>query len=330
MEKKRYKVFISYSRKDYLDKDNVPIADSTVGRIVNALKQNGIEVWIDIHDHYAGENFPKKLAKQIREVDKFLFVSSFNSNESDWVAKEINYASLNKKNIIPLRIDDTSFNENFDILLAGIDYIDFYKNEEKAIEEIVQIITGETTSVVPTKKTKFLTLVKMLLSIVMVFITVFGFFGSIGFAVGYYENIEDAESLVSDAFRNNQFSAVDNHTLKYAGRTMSFTFDVEKDKLKIIKTKSNLIEYSFESITLATAIPIAFSNLFKSTRYLGNGKTKAGYIIAGSVGIIFGYGVGKPLGKSYAVSKNEDNLEELFEDKYTIKMMKQKLSLIYQ
>ena len=113
-------------------------------------------------------------------------------------------------------------------------------------------------------------------------------------------------------------------------KTMSFTFDVEKEKIKVIKEKSNLIEYSIESISMASAIPLAFSNLFKSAKYMGNSKAKVGYIIAGSVGIIIGYGVGKPLGKSYAISKNEDALEEIFEDRSTIQMMKQKLSLIYQ
>lgn len=150
-----YNVFISYSRKDYLGKDNVPMTDSAVGRIVESLKQNKIDVWIDIHDHYAGENVPMKLAKQIREADNILFVSSHNSNESDWVAKEINYAYKHKKNIIPLRIDDTSFNESFDILLTDIDYIDFFRNEENAIAEIVKIITDETITKVPSKKKKF-------------------------------------------------------------------------------------------------------------------------------------------------------------------------------
>lgn len=165
---------------------------------------------------------------------------------------------------------------------------------------------------------------------VSVFIVVFCLFGTIGYAVGYYENIEDVESLMSNAFRNNQFSAIDKHTLQYTGKTMTFTFDVEKETIKFVKEKPDLIEYSFESITFATAIPIAFSNLFKSARYLGNGKSKAGYIIAGSIGIIFGYGVGKPLGRHAAISKNEEALREMFEDKSTIEMMKQKLSLIYQ
>lgn len=325
-----HNVFISYSRKDYLDKNNVPIADSAVGKIVDALKQNGIEVWLDIHDHYAGENFPKKLARQIREADTILFVSSLDSNKSDWVAKEISYADKHKKRIVPVRIDQTLFNENFDILLTGIEHIDFFKNKEKAIKEIVQIITDGTITVAPTKKKKFFRFNKFLLSFALTFIAIFGFFGSVGFAVGYYENIEDTETLISDAFRSNQFSAIDNHTLKYTGETVSFTFDVEKEKLKVIKEESNLIEYSFESITFATAIPIAFSNLFKTAKYTGNGKAKAGYIIAGAVAIFFGYGIGKPLGKSYAISKNEDALEEIFEDRSTIEQMKQKLSLIYQ
>lgn len=330
MEQKKYNAFISYSRKDYLNKDNVPIADSAVGRIVNVLQQNGIEVWIDIHNHYAGEVFPKKLGKQIREADKIIFVSSINSNESDWVSKELNYAYQHKKTIIPIRIDETSFNEDFDILLAGIDYIDHYKNEEKAFEQLVQILNDTVAPAVSIKKSNFLSFIKLFFSFLFVFITVFGLFGSVGFAVGYFENIENTESLVSEAFRNNQFSAIDNHTLKYAGKTVSFTFDVENEKLKVIKEKSTLIEYSIESITLATAIPVAFSNLFKSARYMGNGKAKVGYIITGSIGIILGYGVGKPLGKSYAISRNEDALEEIFEDKSTIEMMKQKLNLIYQ
>ncbi|MBR6591808.1 MAG: toll/interleukin-1 receptor domain-containing protein [Prevotella sp.] len=330
MEQMKYNAFISYSRKDYLNKDNVPIADSAVGRIVNVLKQNGIEVWIDIHDHYAGEVFPKKLGKQIREADNILFVSSFNSNESDWVAKELNYAYQHNKTIIPIRIDETPFNEDFDILLAGIDYIDYYKNEDESFDQLVQILSDSTAPIVPIKRTTFLMFVKLLFSFFFIFIAVFGILGSVGFAVGYFENIENTESLVSEAFRNNQFSAIDNHTLKYVGKTVSFTFDVEKEKLKVIKEKSTLIEYSIESITLATAIPLAFSNLFKSARHMGNGKTKVGYIITGSIGIIIGYGIGKPLGKSYAISKNEDALEEIFEDKSTIEMMKQKLLLIYQ
>ena len=324
------KVFISYSRKDYLDDNNNPISESDVGRIIDALKRNDIEVWIDIHDHYAGDNVPKKLAKKIREADKILFISSHNSNVSDWVAKEINYASEHKKNIIPLRIDKTPFNENFDILLEGIDYIEYYRNGDKAIEKLLQILNIEAASIKPKRKTVFFQLIKLLSLFVCIFIFVFGFFGSVGFAVGYFENIEDAESLNKEAFRYNQFSAIDSHTLKYDGKMMSFTFDVDEKRLEVIKEKSNLIEYSFESITFATAIPIAFSNLFKSAKYMGSSKTKAGYIIAGSLGIIFGYGVGKPLGKSFAISKNEDALKEFFENESIVTEMKQKLSLIYQ
>ena len=70
------KVFISYSRKDYIDNNNNPKEDSAVGRIVDTLKQNGIEVWIDINAHYAAEYFAEVLAKQIRKADKIVFISS--------------------------------------------------------------------------------------------------------------------------------------------------------------------------------------------------------------------------------------------------------------
>ena len=331
------KVFISYSRKDYIDNNNNPKEDSAVGRIVDTLKQNGIEVWIDINAHYAAEYFAEVLAKQIRKADKIVFISSANSNatDSEYIRKEIDYASSRKKPIVPILIDQSPFNDKFDFHLSGLDFIEFYKNEDKALEKLVLSLTernesNEKNVVIPQKKTSVFSILKTAISFILVFFVVFGFFASIGFAVGYYDKKMDVETTMNEAFRENRFTAIDSHTLQYSGNSMSFTFDVETTKLKMIKEKTDLIEFSFESVTMATAIPIAFKNLFKSSRAAGNGKTRVGFLIVGSVAILCGYGIGKPLGESSAMSSNEDEIRDYFEKETTTEMMRQKLNLIYQ
>ncbi len=327
------KVFISYSRKDYIDENNNPIEESAVGRIVETLELNGIEVWIDINTHYGDKYFTEVLAKKIQQADKVLFISSANSNESDWVEKEIIYANEHKRPIVTLLIDESPFNNAFGILVAGFNYIEYYKNEKKALEKLVLDVNDEEQAgsvVIPKPRISILKALKLAVSFILVFLVVFSVFACIGFAVGYYKNLADVNNAMKEAFRENRFTAIDNHTLQYSGETMSFTFDVETTKLKMAKKQTGLIEYSLESITLATAIPIAFKNLLKSSQFAGNGKTKASYLIIGSVAIIFGYGIGEPLGKSSAISHNEDELREFFDKEANIEIMKQKLALIYQ
>ena len=109
-EQHKKKVFISYSRQDYLDSSNKPIDDSTVGTIVSALKGNGVDVWLDVSANYTGEYFSKVLAA--------IFLSSAKSNVSEWVSKEISFSIDNKKTIIPVKLDDTKYNLDFALGLS--------------------------------------------------------------------------------------------------------------------------------------------------------------------------------------------------------------------
>lgn len=59
-----------------------------------------------------------------------LFLSSENSNKSPNVVKEIGLAVKNDKPIIPIKIDSTSYDENIEYDLCGIDYIEYDKTPE--------------------------------------------------------------------------------------------------------------------------------------------------------------------------------------------------------
>jgi len=112
-EKKRtYDLFISYSRQD----------EGFVSQLTKRLDAWGYTYWIDVNGIESGDVFKKNIVKAIKASEVVVFVSSKASNESPWTIKEVNYALHNKKPIIPIRIDETEYNE---VLLFDLDVLDY-------------------------------------------------------------------------------------------------------------------------------------------------------------------------------------------------------------
>ena len=112
MERVMYDVFISYSRKDYVDEHKNVIPGNEVSKIKEALTQAGITYWFDENGVYAGDEFARLIARNIKASKVFVFLSTVNSNESEWTADEISTAHMLKKKIIPVRIDDSVYHED--------------------------------------------------------------------------------------------------------------------------------------------------------------------------------------------------------------------------
>lgn len=136
-----YDVFISYSRKDYVDGNKNIIAGNAITRLTKAFDKNGISYWIDEKGIYSGDRFAKLIANSIKGCKVFLFVSSESSNASEWTVGEIAVAREYKKKIIPFRIDDSPYNENVIVYLAPIDYASYVESPEKSIKKVVESIT---------------------------------------------------------------------------------------------------------------------------------------------------------------------------------------------
>lgn len=115
-------VFISYSRKD------TAIVDQFVDRLTDA----GYSVWIDRDGIYSGDEFKKKIVQAIKKSSIVLFFSSVNSNASDWTIKEISYSLKKGKTIIPIRLDDSEYEDNIDFDLVNIDFIQSDPNQPSA------------------------------------------------------------------------------------------------------------------------------------------------------------------------------------------------------
>lgn len=102
-------VFVSYSRKD--------IEYAT--QLVSAIRANQIPVWIDSHIQ-PGETWPKEIHDAISNSFAVVVVMTPNSAESEWVQKEILWASRKKIIAIPLLLKECEFFGLHDIQYADV------------------------------------------------------------------------------------------------------------------------------------------------------------------------------------------------------------------
>jgi hypothetical protein len=90
-------IFISYSKKDIIYAE----------KLINALRREGFNPWLDIQGLEAGTYWPDRLHKAIKSCDAYIVIVSRNSKNSKWVPEELIVAKTKGKPIFPLCLDDT-------------------------------------------------------------------------------------------------------------------------------------------------------------------------------------------------------------------------------
>jgi hypothetical protein len=90
-------IFISYSKKDVVHAE----------KLINALKREGFDPWVDMEGLHPGTYWRERLEKQIKNCDAYLLIISRNSKKSKWVREELEEARNQDKPIFTLRLDQT-------------------------------------------------------------------------------------------------------------------------------------------------------------------------------------------------------------------------------
>ena len=87
--------FISYSRTDTTQKQN----------IIKQLRARGINLWVDIENLVPGSPaWEREIERAIRNAAGIIVLLSPDSNNSEWVRREISFAQQNDKQIFPVLI----------------------------------------------------------------------------------------------------------------------------------------------------------------------------------------------------------------------------------
>ena len=130
------RVFISYSLQD----------TDVVTRIVNSIKQDGHEVFVDCLQTKSGDNIQQKVAESLAQADALVIMVSENSFKSPWVQREVTAIALHdiskrECRVIPVRIDKSPLPS----YLADRAYLDLTKDFEGGLRRLRQALAVPTT-----------------------------------------------------------------------------------------------------------------------------------------------------------------------------------------
>ena len=124
--------FISYSRAD----------EQFALELAKKLRTSGANVWIDQIDIQAGERWDRAIEDALEASDGLLILLSRTSVESDNVMDEVSYALEEKKDVIPILVEDCEI----PFRLRRLQYIDLSRNDDKSFGRLLQAIKLEEQS----------------------------------------------------------------------------------------------------------------------------------------------------------------------------------------
>ncbi|HEX6034860.1 MAG TPA: TIR domain-containing protein [Anaerolineales bacterium] len=128
------RVFISYSRRD------TEIVDS----IVQAMKQAGLDVWIDRQDIQAGNTWRVQIVQAIDTCTAFVLMLSPSSAASDNVRKEIDLAQDSGRMIFPIMLEPVRLPAEIRYQLAGLQFINVQMlGLEKAVHQLISTVSAQ-------------------------------------------------------------------------------------------------------------------------------------------------------------------------------------------
>ena len=125
-------VFISYSSKE--------LQVATQIRMV--LEANGINCWMAPKSIPAGSDYGTEIPKAIEKCKVLLLILSEQSQQSQWVPKEIGMAIGLGKVVVPFHIDNSTITEAFNFYLTNSQRIDAYNRSSDVFQELTDRIKG--------------------------------------------------------------------------------------------------------------------------------------------------------------------------------------------
>lgn len=136
----KYDVFISYSRKDYVDKVGNPLEGNAISELLDFLDKNNVTYWFDKDGISGGSEFLEVITDAITDSKMMVFVSSQHSNASFWTTGEIFEALEQEMLIVPFKIDNSEYNKKFRLMMRPLDFIEYFANPEIAFDSLLKAI----------------------------------------------------------------------------------------------------------------------------------------------------------------------------------------------
>lgn len=133
-------VFISYSTKEQSSADAMKIL----------LEKQAIQTWMAPGDIPAGSRYAQVINKAVKECSCFILMLSESSQNSVWVAKEVERAINYRKPIIPVQLENLVLNDEFELYISTDQVVAVKKIDIESPE--IQKILSSAISITKTSK----------------------------------------------------------------------------------------------------------------------------------------------------------------------------------
>ena len=118
--------FMSYSREDTVKQR----------RVIKELRERGINIWVDIENLTPGTpTWEREIEKAIRDATGIIVLLSPESNNSEWVRREISFGEQHRKRIFPVLIEGDDFTST-PLRLANHQHVDLRTKYEAGLDEL--------------------------------------------------------------------------------------------------------------------------------------------------------------------------------------------------
>lgn len=122
--------FISYSRTDTTQKQN----------IVKQLRARGINLWVDIENLVPGTPaWEREIERAIRSAAGIIVLLSPESNNSEWVRREISFAEQHEKQVFPVLIHGDE-DDSIPLRLSNHQRVDLRRNYNNGLDELADAL----------------------------------------------------------------------------------------------------------------------------------------------------------------------------------------------
>jgi len=142
--------FVSYASQDR----------AATFRIVEYLEANGVSCWVAPRDVAPGMEYGEAIIRGIEDSRVFVLILSEESNNSQFVRKEVERAVSKVKPVLPARIREVAPSGSLEFFIASAQWIDAFKTPmESQLTPLVQAIrslvgpTGASTVAMPVRST---------------------------------------------------------------------------------------------------------------------------------------------------------------------------------
>ena len=128
-----FAAFISHAKTD----------QKKVQEIVGALEQRGFKCWVAPRDVRPGQSYGDEIIRGIERSRCFILALSKASNESPFVAREVERAISKRKPIFPIRIEDVEPSSSLELFISSTQWIDAFSSGDSQIDRLATLLAGE-------------------------------------------------------------------------------------------------------------------------------------------------------------------------------------------